>query len=38
MIIGISILAIAALAGIAGTFVGVSHDGYHHIPTRTFDR
>lgn len=38
MIIGFTILALAALAGITGTVVSTAHDGYRRQPTRSFDK
>jgi hypothetical protein len=38
MIIGFGILALAAIAAIAGTIVSTAHDGYRQVPTRSYDR
>jgi hypothetical protein len=37
MFIGITVLAVAAFAGIVGTVVSTSTDGYRRQPTRSFD-
>jgi hypothetical protein len=37
MIIGLGVLAVAAVAAITGTVVSTARDGYHRQPTRSFD-
>lgn len=37
MFIGISVLLVAAVIGIAGTVVSTARDGYGRVRTRNFD-